>query len=108
MQQFGYDSKLGLLKLMNKSGAMFYLRRKSHSDGFGMIYIFDSKEELDGFRKHHEISLNDLELRLRDDWKVMFNDCALDYTDGGFELKGGFVQLFQSGDDFYVTLGIGG
>lgn len=107
MKQYGYRSYTNSLKLINKSGAIFYIDRPSSIDGFGMIYIFGTNTEFYEYMEKTKLQLNEAKIRLRADWKIMFNDCAVFYEDAGIELKGGFIQLFQSGCDFYITLGIG-
>lgn len=104
-EEHTYDSDIASFTLIDKNDSKIFLRRASHSDGYGKFYIFEKESDLDNFLKENNLKLDDFDMRIQEGWKAMDSDCAEQYYwDFGIQLHGDFIQIFRKGDDFFITL----
>lgn len=104
MEKHGYESEIASLKLINKNGTEIFLRRASHSDGYGTFYVMKDESELIKFCKENHIELDSFDMRIGNDWKATTYDCYNHYENDGVELVGEFIQVFRKYDTFFFTL----
>lgn len=103
-EEHTYDSDIASFTLIDKNDSKIFLRRASHSDGYGKFYIFEKESDLDNYLKENNLKLDSFDMRLEEGWKAMDSDCAKSYYNYGIQLHGSFIQIFRKGDDFYITL----